>query len=67
MAASPSSSSERFAIVSKEEPFPTQPERPLSFGYVLLKSFALPREFLANSKLLTKTPYLMSWNDSIVV
>ena len=73
MAASPSSNTERFAILSKEErdlllkdDVPTQPERPLPFGYVLSKSFALPLEFLANSKLLTKTPDLASWNDSIV-
>ena len=73
MAASPSSNSERFAIVSKEErdlllkdAVPDSTRTATAFGYVLSKSFALPREFLANSKLLTNTPYLTSWNDSIV-
>ena len=56
----------REGFIVKGRRFLTQPERRLPFGYVLSKRFALPREFLANSKLLTKTPYLTSWNDSIV-
>ena len=56
----------REGFIVKGHRFPTQPERRLPFGYVLSKRFSLPREFLRNSKLLTKTPYLTSWNDSIV-
>ena len=73
MAASPSSNSERFAIVSNEErnlllkdAVPDTTRTATAFWIRTFEEFCSSTGVSCKLGTLTKTPYLTSWNDSIV-